>query len=1324
MTDPEHLARRTGAAASLFVHPAAFQVVNLARRMSQDAAALAVLITAGICWERVVNGDRIVPPAAWKGSGHVRWLAEHQAHRFFPVLVAAAVFVAVRRVGTGFIDWSDPHWWHDLVKPKLLRLAAVAGAAWYLWHVPGTLPGRYGPLVASVALALLLRRAGQAASGGLRQTTAAGFRPSLRASLDPQARIRLHNVDLADPGLPGVTTNLVGGSHDIFDEAAAFFLDRGDRRTAGYCIARAVEYELRNGHLANAERRCRAAAEPTGPHDEPAVLATRAQFSWTIGDRATAARLLRRAQQRLGTRIPIELTALRVDVLLDPDWSPDGEDVPAHRFSDWQRAAAVWRNRPGVVALNLVAQAQVLTRTNPQKALALAYQVPRLRDRVGRDDDLPTAEVLRMQRASGLALIVAAGLHERDGRPADASAAYLDAHDRLGSGLITPDTRRAASCLIRGCCCAIAAGYRDPAQENHALDLIRAGLQAMENTRASLPGPSSRAAWSAAERRLYSRAFELLTDSIGSQFDKAAELGAWLVESMHRSAIADQIAAKAIGDDAALAAAIAEAVAAERDIRLEEDDLERLAEVVPKLVRRSWAEVAEQVGLLREAATLLAVDHDAVRRRLGDRVALLYHCLRTPQGWTFHTAMITGDGRVTLRLSTLREHPGDEHRAFFQTPVGVLDAIADGDPKRLKLVYQGVRLDKPQWRQIAEAVFPPQLQQELHAAKGPDGRAELLIVPDGPIGGLPLAGLPVSQTVDGTSGLLIEHAEFSLVPALSMLAEPQPADVERDDAAPRGGNATPVAVVHLDDQLPGTAAEATRWQRLAGQMTVRLAANLDELRDALGGSPRPHVAAISAHGGLGDAMFDRAVRLRGGSILSAAAALDLPWPPTVVLATCWVTAVTVQIGQEPFGFPTACLLRGASTVLGGVAPITDSGSARILDGVYAALPSAVPAATSLRDTIRARLGSGAGADARPSEWAALTTWTIRPASRPSRASTAGYWGSDGLPRTEVVSGGVVTPDGPLSTGLLRALDAAARLAAGRPVGTIETLFGAFETDSARWAAPVADHQLRPAPHHIFGGEGTTGTVTARLGDRELPVSAALAGALRRAERVDRHLGHPAIETTTLLFCALVDEDTSAARWLRGHGIHGSAFIEHVATVALGPDWDDDRIAGLLTGATLDAHEERHDRLMAGADLDDSELLSTARGRRGKVWVAAVVVVALLLLGSAINTVPRDNPAATASGQAAQPGSLGVSVRTDPSAGAVISAVTPGSPADLAGLRIGDTIASVAGAPTPTAPDVIRAVRSHPAGIRITVRVVRAGRQLDYDLTLAHARSTP
>ncbi len=79
------------------------------------------------------------------------------------------------------------------------------------------------------------------------------------------------------------------------------------------------------------------------------------------------------------------------------------------------------------------------------------------------------------------------------------------------------------------------------------------------------------------------------------------------------------------------------------------------------------------------------------------------------------------------------------------------------------------------------------------------------------------------------------------------------------------------------------------------------------------------------------------------------------------------------------------------------------------------------------------------------------------------------------------------------------------------------------------------------------------------------------------------------------------------------------------------------------------------------------------------------------------------PAATASAIAITPGYLGI-LTNNTNQGIVVSEVVPGSPADVAGFRAGDVIASVNGATLPSGQPLSAALAGYPVGTQLTIVV--------------------
>ncbi len=127
-------------------------------------------------------------------------------------------------------------------------------------------------------------------------------------------------------------------------------------------------------------------------------------------------------------------------------------------------------------------------------------------------------------------------------------------------------------------------------------------------------------------------------------------------------------------------------------------------------------------------------------------------------------------------------------------------------------------------------------------------------------------------------------------------------------------------------------------------------------------------------------------------------------------------------------------------------------------------------------------------------------------------------------------------------------------------------------------------------------------------------------------------------------------------------------------------------------------------------------IATAGGGSGNVGIGFAVPV---------NTVREVVPKLEA-GQTVKRAYLGVST-SDPitGSGALVQQVTPGGPAERAGLRAatsatgegGDVIVAVDGKPVVTPDDVVAAVGARQPGDRVTLEVLRDGQRVSLDATL-------
>jgi len=124
----------------------------------------------------------------------------------------------------------------------------------------------------------------------------------------------------------------------------------------------------------------------------------------------------------------------------------------------------------------------------------------------------------------------------------------------------------------------------------------------------------------------------------------------------------------------------------------------------------------------------------------------------------------------------------------------------------------------------------------------------------------------------------------------------------------------------------------------------------------------------------------------------------------------------------------------------------------------------------------------------------------------------------------------------------------------------------------------------------------------------------------------------------------------------------------------------------------------------------------SRALRGLIWIA--------LAGCADRSPPPAKPvplapAVIARAPTPKPVNQGpswIGVRFDKTATTVLR-VIPGSPAELAGMRVGDEVVTLDGKPAVDAPNLVREIRGRATGTEVAIVVLRAGAQVNLTLVV-------
>ncbi|WFE22774.1 CHAT domain-containing protein [Solwaraspora sp. WMMD937] len=362
-------------------------------------------------------------------------------------------------------------------------------------------------------------------------------------------------------------------------------------------------------------------------------------------------------------------------------------------------------------------------------------------------------------------------------------------------------------------------------------------------------------------------------------------------------------------------------------------------------------------------------DLDEVVREIGPRHALDYveltDNLAVP---AFFRTLIEPGGRMTFD----RFDPGDDFRVLFEhARVGQLTGGRDVvDPPVAGLRDDGL-LDL--WA-LADKVLPPRLTEEILPGCTVEAPAQLLISAHSWLSLVPWAAL---WTGPGTR--LVERAVISQSPVLTCLSGELPPPVSGAALVRLVGSDEPVEIG--GDRLSDLdiAQERAAWGLPRDTVGVALSScDLDDgvptpyggrFADALRQRGRWQFLHIAAHGG--GQGFGQYLALPGER-LSAARALGLRWPESVLMASCHVGLVRNEQRAEPLSLVMALLTGGARCVVAGIDSVDDAGTGRIAAAMVRAARSPEPVSidVALRDAQLAEVRAGTP----ESGWALLSAY--------------------------------------------------------------------------------------------------------------------------------------------------------------------------------------------------------------------------------------------------------------------------------------------------------------------------------------------------------------
>lgn len=1095
------------AADTVFISPRPYLLISFFRRWASDIIALIPLAAAGVWWITASSGTIVPADAVSTPDPFQQFLLSHHVSRFYPTLVAFLLCVLILRTGRTEAPPRRARGARVSLAGRthpVLVLFLLALAVLDLILVPGPIAERAGPCVVAAAWGWLIR---SQVYGRVRvlEPTDAGFRPPARIALRRKSRKFARSC---------LTSSWryqegIAAERAAIEAAIRHFARHGNTRTLAWCMARGVDYNLRANALDAAEALVDRAGKYPELELDPTVRAARGLFDRATGTAGTAladaARLCRDSHRR----VPYRLRVLQAEPGMSPSAAQEeSQEEGSPRWSERARASLVWEREYAAVLRDILAASRSLVREDPGLATALAGRTEGLVDFLGtksaRADLTPQeADNLRLVKAAARERrgeILAAGQRFRESAALYASAAALYRQTRYRP--------RAGLAAARASLLALRAGVAEGAKaESDLLTALLTGLQEIEYDRGRLRDARLRSGLLIASQALYSEVFEVLADCVTANRDKAAELALWLLESVHRNHLAENIQASHESG--------------------------------------TGGEAAEALRRLREPA-----DVARIRQLVTGRAALYYRCEKTKAGWQVSTVLVAPSG-VSLRRTLLPvAEPGTGLiTAMRKLPGALLDVLASRDPSWVSRAHTTVRLDQRVWAALAAALLPPELDGVLRSLESPEGPAVLLIVPDGPLSSVPFGGL---RLADGSA--VTDHAAIVFMPNLLPFAANAWTGATAD-----GSDAI---VAHFGPTMFRDAFEGLRRDPMFPPAQLWAAPDRESFVSAL--RARPQIAVISHHGETAANPADRYINFEGGGKLSAEDAKAVPWPQTVVLGSCWASDITVHAGDDPLGLPTACLLGGARAVLGGQSRVdNDQTSARILAQVTLEATAGRHPALALHDAIVRHLAAEpAHRVAPPAQWANMTVWSSQPPanSRPVAPAwdswttelTARPPGEDRYAAFDMALLAKAPADRStrrvlsvkIGPALRRTLEHAHDATERSWVTSADLLAAIFATDKADWDSfsVAAELPVRPAAGPGKSREENAAPTVITLDpEHQVQVSTAVSGALRWAERLASHLRDPVITPAHMVYGFLCDENSDACRWMVASSHDGPAL---------------------------------------------------------------------------------------------------------------------------------------------------------------------------------------
>lgn len=424
---------------------------------------------------------------------------------------------------------------------------------------------------------------------------------------------------------------------------------------------------------------------------------------------------------------------------------------------------------------------------------------------------------------------------------------------------------------------------------DHASAVAQA-VRILETARLELRGGDQRAVAVEARAEVFAAALEVMEES-NAPFEALT-----ILESLYRDGVAAALTQgmKGLPHDSRVAL---EELYSDSGRRMELD--------APADRDQLRAKVAEGVSdVFAELATSTEFDPSLISNKLVRRHLLLFHVLRHSDV-EMEGIVIWISPESESSISRFRVASSGGWNDSFQ----VVSDLAVGNSTLAHL-----RLQRDTWASLGEELIPERLRLAIRARTETDP-LDLVVVPGQVLDSFPFACLRVE------GDWLLARCRLRTLPSVAFL--------EAESKAP---SSTASATVMIDGvNLSQTQVETAAWALASGpDFRVDYVDSRSQFEYALSRPDASDLVYVSAHGG--GSSHGHRFGFPDGGVYSAADAMQADWPSWVVFGACWSGAIQIRPGKDMFGLPTACLLRGAQSVIGGILDIQDEAAGIVLAG--------------------------------------------------------------------------------------------------------------------------------------------------------------------------------------------------------------------------------------------------------------------------------------------------------------------------------------------------------------------------------------------------------